>query len=123
MTKSNLTLEQRLEHAKAQLESGMSQAEYAEKVGVPPSSIGYWVKRYHDLNGGGKPRRKKAESPTITATASKAVVKDELSDMRAEITSLMFVRDELMAKLGDARTKIQALQNVVVVLGHQVGDE
>jgi hypothetical protein len=42
---------------------------------------------------------------------------------RQEIMSLVTVREDLMGKLEDAYTKIKSLQNVVVILGHQVGDE
>lgn len=110
MTKSGLTLEERMRHAKAQIESGMSQEEYAKSVGFPTSTIGYWVKRYND-------KKKKNES------YSTDLVKDELSDMRSQILALTHVRDELMAKLENVQTKYESLQNVIVILGHQVGDE
>jgi transposase-like protein len=118
MGKATLPMEERMRHAKAQIESGVSQEKYAESVGLKPSTIAYWVKQYHDMYGGGT-KRKKSETPTITT----AITHDALGDARQEIMSLIHVRDDLLARLEDAHIKIKSLQNVVIVLGHQAGDE
>jgi transposase-like protein len=113
-------MEQRMGHAKAQIESDMTQAEYAAKVGFPPSMIGYWIKQYRDKHNISTTRR---TLPKRSKPVGQELTHDELSEARAEISSLLFVRDELLGKLEDAQTKIEALQNVVVVLGYQIGDK
>jgi transposase-like protein len=124
MARTSLPFEERMRHAKAQIESDMSQEKYAEQLGLPASTIGYWVKQYHDKFGGARPRAKRGGGDTVTPHIAngKALVRDELGDARAEVLALLSVRDELLAKLEDAHTKIDSLQNVVIVLGHQVGD-
>jgi transposase-like protein len=101
-------MEERMRHAAAAVASGKPLRVYAEENGLKLSTVGYWVKQFRSSE---KPAKK-----TLPA-------RDELTDARNEITSLLSVRDELIGQLEDAHTKIRALQNVIVILGHQVGDE
>ena len=124
MTKSNLPLEERMRHAQSQIESGLSQAEYAKNAGFPASMVGYWVKQYRDKHNIASSRKTNNSSAKITtAVPRQEIIHDELGEARSQIASLTFVREELMSKLEDAHTKIRALQSVIVILGHQVGDE
>jgi transposase-like protein len=123
MAKSNLPLEERMRHAETQINSSMSQAEYAKSVGLPASMIGYWVKQYREKHGILPNRRTLNSKSRPEATPKQELTRDELGDARAEIASLTFIREELMGKLEDAYTKIRSLQSVIVILGHQVGDE
>lgn len=124
MAKSNLPFEERMRHAETQIHSGLSQAEYAKNAGFPASMVGYWVKQYRDKNNIVSTRKKNNSNAKITTAAPRQeLVHDELGEARSQIASLTFVREELMSKLEDAHTKIKALQSVIVILGHQVGDE
>jgi transposase-like protein len=84
MGRSVLPTEERMRHAKAQLESGVSQEKYAASVNLPPSTIAYWVKQYHDKHGGGT-KRKRVTAAQGDRAGSTAVTHDELGMARQEI--------------------------------------
>jgi transposase-like protein len=119
-TTSLLPMEERMKHAADQLASGLTQEAYAKKMGLTPSSVGYWVSQYKRKQG--IPMVQRAKPTPKPPTPRQEITHDELSDARAEIMALMAVRDELMGKLEDAETKVRSLMNVIILCGHQIGD-
>lgn len=124
LRRKNVPIAERKRIVKAYLESAdtLTQREFAKVHDIPLSSFGNWVRTYRpklekqlEAQGQLPMPNHKGTTNTMTTTTAK-VHNDELRAAHQRI-------QELEGQLKDAKTKIKALQNVVVLLGHQVGDE
>lgn len=124
-----LTMAEKMQHVEAKIASGESARAYGTRVGIPPSSIGYWVKLHRERNekttGKVKRSEKQSDEPT-----SKAVTSGELAQLRAENSALLFQRDdltrqveELSRKLENATDRFRALYAIIEMAGHQMVDD
>ncbi|QIG76930.1 putative terminase small subunit protein [Rhizobium phage RHph_Y1_11] len=131
MNTKKLTREERIKHVEAQLASGLTQAEYCEMEGINHKTFHNWVAQY-----------KLAKAPPQNGTLSENIallaqygepetppkVKEltqlsRMNNMQQQIEALTHERDDLAGKLSNANIKITSLQNVIVLLGHQVGED
>lgn len=102
--KSELSPEEQMQHAKAALASGESQRAYAAKLGVNSTTLAYWIRKYRASNNIAPPRKPESSITILpTGVAQKRI-------------------EELEAENRDLRAKMASLQNVVLVLGHQLGE-
>lgn len=133
-SKYGLTREQRMKHAEDAINSGLTQEEFAKKIGIATSAVHYWIKQYRVLHNipspsrGTPPPSKNKNNFVMSSQPKKQeprqeLVADELVHARGEVMALRSVNEELMEKLEDANLKVRSLLNVVINLGHQIGDE
>ena len=85
MSRGKVTVEERIEAAKACVEGRMSQAEAARKLGVSESRIGEWVVRY---KAGGALAFRRQEHNTVYSDEIKASAVKEYLDGKGSLTGI-----------------------------------
>jgi hypothetical protein len=91
--------------------SGLSRKVYAARNDISEKNLQNWLYREKAVAGKVKPKPKTD------------LMHDPVSQKDQQISSLTYQRDELIQKLEDANLKIKSLMNVLVLCGHQIGDE
>ncbi|QIG66765.1 hypothetical protein EVB27_095 [Rhizobium phage RHph_TM16] len=123
-----LTEEDKMQFAEAAVNSTMSRAEFASSLNIKVYVLQGWITEYRKRIGVFKPapkRKAKPERVTVQQAISDGhsvaypVVKAQPDPKLEEAYEVI---RELEGKLRDAQTKISSLQNVIYILGHQVGD-
>jgi transposase-like protein len=113
----NFPIRERKKLVKAYLESGIPLREFIQVHDVALSSFGTWVKRYR--NDQHQPSATQATTHKGTGTMTVTTAKVHNDDLRVALERIA----ELENQLKNAKIKIKALNNVVVLLGHQVGED
>lgn len=108
---NSLTKAEKVDHVRKFHESGLTQRAYAEQNGLVQSALGYWIKLEREKIKPPTPRAKPAQVPAL----AHPVKIQPTSNSQQRI-------DTLEAENRDLRAKIASLQNVVMVLGHQMGE-
>lgn len=106
-----LTKAEKLEHVKKFHESGLTQKAYAEQNGLVQSALGYWIKVEREKKTPPTPRVKPALVPAVAHPVK----------VQSTVNSQQRI-DTLEAENRDLRAKVASLQNVVMILGHQIGE-
>jgi hypothetical protein len=99
-------------HVEAFKASGKTRKAYAKSAGISEKNLSNWL--YRD---------KIRSASFVVRTPKKEVVHDPVSEKDNQIAALTYQRDELMQKLEDANLKVKSLMNLLILAGHQIGDE
>lgn len=108
---NSLTKEEKQKHVEQALASGLSQKAYADQNGLIHSSLSYWIKQEREKHTPPTPRVKQSPVPALAHPVKIQAAGN--SQQRIDI---------LEAENRDLRAKVVSLQNVVMILGHQIGE-